>query len=240
MSDLSPLEKQVEKLKKTYELDEECDEKWGPRRFVDAILDRDIRKGDGNIFKDLCVCNVKLDKLVVHKSKWKELYVLYIRAFQSMYSRDHLQKFLFCIDEERISNLKLSEIRPEWCNIEHEIYIFCWTKISSAKENKEKEQGKQLIRLLVNSFGVKDKAVDGLIKKISSHNETSTLIGRMARIMQDGNTSELLNKSIVYCQGLVTNGQIDMARLARVAMKKANASGVDMTKMNQISKLLQK
>jgi len=249
MSSKSPYEKEIEvvksKLKNPLLTD---NDEWGPRKFVDTILEYDLDDKPESIFKRICVGNLKLESLKELENPWKEIYILYIRAFQSMHSKTVLKKFVIAINDGLFTeNINLSKIDIKWCNQEFNLYGQCWLKITPSKKHEREEiLGRTLVNKILQAFGVTvklDKEMKKIIDRMIKHKPTLTLLGRLAKLMNTDNTSELLNDAIAHGQAMYSSGELDMAKITRSLIKSAQKGGIQtdkITAFQNMAKLLGK
>lgn len=235
----SPYEEQISTLKGKLENPELSEESWGPRKFVDAILEHDLEDEPKAILKHICVGNLKLSNLSNLDDKWKEINILYIRAFQSMYSKTVLKKFVIAINNGLLTEkIDLKKIDPAWCNAEFELYAKCWLKITPSTLNKKHQReeilGRTLVNKILTAFGVTaklDKELKKIVDRMIKHKPTLTLLGRLAKLMNSDNTSQLLNEAIANGQAMYGSGEIDMAKITRSLIKSAQKGGIDTSKI---------
>ena len=213
----------------------------GPRAFVESILElSDAFKERRNVKPFLRLRAGDLPDLsLLERSTdpWRELCVLYLRAFQSMYSRRDLKEFVIALGDGRFTDvpLDLARIKPDWCDAAHAMYAHCWRNIShvdaaASKQRSTREQalGRAVIAQVARASGVgASKAAGQIVERLSSHPPTAELVGRLARIMRSDNTSGLMNDAIAHAQALYTSGEIDMARLVREGIRYAQSNGGD-------------
>ena len=225
----------------------------GPLRFIQQILERsDAFKARTNIkpFLSLRVGELpNMSFLATISDPWHELCILYIRAFQSVRSRNALKAFVIALGDGRFSEspVDLSRIKPEWCDETHAMYAYCWRRISKSdhmnKRNqikRDKALGRTLMSHILRANGLHtNKTVIQIKTRLSAHEPTVELIGRFSRITREGNTAALMNDVIAHAKAMYASGDIDFARLAREGMQFAKTQGVDPTaSMSQISGLL--
>ena len=240
-NDKSAFEQAVADLRQTHSVDARHDPTCGPREFVDNMIERsEALKAQASLAPFLRMRAGDLPDLSFlanDKDPWRHLRVLYIRAFQSMRSRKDLKAFVVALGDGRFSQVPvdLTRIKPEWCDEAHALYAHCWRSISHAdsaaqKKRRKGEQalGRAVIRQVVRAAGIgENKAASKVVERLSGHGATTELVGRLARIMRDGNTSDLMNDAIAHAQALYTSGDIDVARLVREGIRVAQKQGVD-------------
>jgi hypothetical protein len=230
---------------------EDAPSPWGPRRFVEGVLEiADDVKENANqrLAKTLRAGDMSLAFLADHEDCWIRVATLYIRAFQSMYSRKALRKFVIALGDGRFGDMpgSLARIDPEWCTPAHALYAHFWTRISSDPESADKKArseqalGRTIINQIVKMGGdlAKRKAFAPIVDRVMRHDPSVQLVGRLSRLVNDGDTSDLLHESIAHGQAMLSSGEIDMARMAREAMRLAQKNGVDPSELTNLTGML--
>lgn len=227
----------------------------GPREFVEGMIERSdalrSRSSLGPFLKMRANDLPDLEFLKEATDPWRELRVLYVRAFQSMHSRKDLKAFVIALGDGRFSRVPvdLARIDPVWCDEAHALYGHCWRSISRADDAAQRKRGKSeqalgraVIRQVVRAAGIGgNKAAAKVVERLAGHAATAELVGRLARIMREGNTSDLMNDAIAHAQALYTSGDIDVARLVREGIRLAQKQGVDPAEsIAQVSGMLDK
>lgn len=250
----STFEEEIQKLRDTHGITESVGDPLGPRAFVNDVIERaDALRARKSVrpFLSLRANDLSLAFLKDVEKPWQVVSVLYVRAFQSMQSRSALKAFVVALGDGRLSAtpVRLSKIDPIWCDEQHELYAHCWGQIARtddelAQKARRSEQavGKLLLKQLLKASGMDgNKAVQPIVARLSKHAPTVELVGRLARLMREGNTSAIMQDAIAHAQALYTSGQIDMAALAREAMRTVRKHGVDPSEsIDQMSALLGK
>ena len=267
MSDqiMSPFEQAIEGIRSEATKEEEKEDyptdapapapppHWGPRRFVEGVLEvEDDVRGNTNPrrVKTLRAGDLSLAFLAERPDCWHRVATLYIRAFQSMHSRKALRKFVIALGDGRFDDMPagLGRVDPEWCTPAHAMYAHCWGRISKdpataeKKARSERALGRTIINQIVKMGGdvAKRKAIAPIVDRVLRHDPSVQLVGRLSRVVNDGDTSGLMHEAIAHGQALLSSGEIDMARIAREAMRVAQKNGVDPSDLTNITGMLNK
>ena len=216
MTDLSPFEEAIANLRAAHPPPPEAEsaERCGPRSFVDKVveLEESVREGGNeNRVSVLRADTLDLGYLVGKVADpWAEVRTLFVRAFQSMLSRKELKRFVMAIDDGRLSAspVNLARIDPSWCTPEHNLFMFCWGRLSKATEKgaEKKARGemglgravaKQLTAGMKKSKSM-EKAVGPVVKRLLAHDPSMQLLGRLVRFVRADDTSALMALSLIH------------------------------------------
>ncbi len=172
-------------------------------------------------------------------SSRKELYTLYIRAFQSIHDKKHLREFVAAIDKRLTTGpVDLERIDPQWCTPEHNLYMHCWRRLT-ATANKETQLardakiGRSLFDMFVKGIKTQDSSgasVDIMqklevpIRNFRSHNATMALWRRVFCFLSKEENSDLFDKTLVNTQLCMQT--VDLAKLARDGIRIAQKLGI--------------
>lgn len=213
----------------------------GPKAFVEAIIENRTEFEEHcslRTFLRLQAGDLSLKSLDV-KVAWAELYVLFIRAFQSMQSRAAMKAFMVAIDDGRFSAtpLDLSRIKPEWCSEMHTLYIHCWRIISNKDgvENEKKAatevaRGRTIVNKITGMIDLsKAKYIKECLKIVTDNPECMRVAARLSSIAQED--GDILEDAYAYLAAKFGSGGINMAKLAREGMRLAQNNGIDPNEM---------
>ena len=212
----------------------------GAQEFVNEMVNlRDGLYDDNLPVVDVCSAlspgGLKLDTISTLEDPRRELYTLYIRAFQCLHPRAHLRSFISAIDNRLTKGpIDLERVDPLWCNPSHALYMHCWRTLTRESATKKKLQkdatvGRALFGHLLTSLkqstGGVPKSFSGVIDKVRMHDTSMALVTRLMQFVKQGDTNDMVGKSIAHARTCMKS--VDMARIVRDGMKLAQQNGIN-------------
>lgn len=256
-SALSHFHEAVASLRKEGTKDDET-QTLGPedaQAFIDGLLPHcadlftdDTTDAVQRVCDTLSVAGISLRSLMELDNPRKQLYVLYIRAFQSVHPRRYVREFVTAIEQRLTSGpVDLERINPLWCDTAHSFYMHCWRRITSssaapAQTNLKRDAtvGRavftQLLGAVVKQSGA-PTSIQGPLEQFKKHDTSMALVKRLMEFAKKNNNNELIEKSMAHAK--LCMHSVDKARLARECINLAQKHGINpQERLMQLSTLM--